>query len=484
MAAKGVVVLALGLLALGLVAADPAAAERSHPCVPNTTAHRDARARLAALRAVITALSPSDDVAPVRRSLSDLASSECFELASTSVRLPEVRDALTIRRWWEAGGDAYFENMLDAYREPDARGRPTGRPQILVPPDERHSLTLDTAPRHALASLLCRDQDASCGAETAGWRVRAERRLQAFAAEDEVRYSGDGEPTRAQRRAACDTTAARTPRATRFVEWLQCVDAERATVPALPIGRFRAPKTGWIVLRGRRGHYSFCDEVRAYDLATGAAYVAQSCSGLALRHDGSVDAGATDGARGLEVTSGRLPVDALREAALMTMLAPSVDEHVSDNAWYEPLPAGVSMDWEELSFGGFGMRSWYSSGQTQLSWAWVDGGRVVASGALTWPESARAGETHADELWQVAEGGLVAGCAPAALPTAWPLASASAGVSPLDARPDTLRSVSVGLLGTLGARAFALACRPSVEELAPAAGSRAPHPATPLTQAR
>jgi len=35
----------------------------------------------------------------------------------------------------------------------------------------------------------------------------------------------------------------------------------------------RAIDRGWLVLRGRRGHYDWANEIRAYDLATGAAYV-------------------------------------------------------------------------------------------------------------------------------------------------------------------------------------------------------------------
>ena len=50
----------------------------------------------------------------------------------------------------------------------------------------------------------------------------------------------------------------------------------------LPIGRMAAPTRGWFIIRGRRGHHAFCDEVRVFDLSKGSVYGTQSCSGLAL----------------------------------------------------------------------------------------------------------------------------------------------------------------------------------------------------------
>ncbi len=52
---------------------------------------------------------------------------------------------------------------------------------------------------------------------------------------------------------------------------------------ALPLGDVKAPDTGWLVIAGRRGHYEFCDTVRAYDLETGAAFIDDNCSELTLQ---------------------------------------------------------------------------------------------------------------------------------------------------------------------------------------------------------
>lgn len=69
---------------------------------------------------------------------------------------------------------------------------------------------------------------------------------------------------------------------------------------SFPAGRFRSPKKGWLVVVGRRGHYHFCDTLSAYDLGTGAAYVARSCSQLKLADGGIVDVAKTDEAKTLE----------------------------------------------------------------------------------------------------------------------------------------------------------------------------------------
>ena len=35
-------------------------------------------------------------------------------------------------------------------------------------------------------------------------------------------------------------------------------------------------RRGWLVIRGRRGHYDFCDELHAYDLDSGSMVPADS----------------------------------------------------------------------------------------------------------------------------------------------------------------------------------------------------------------
>ena len=94
------------------------------------------------------------------------------------------------------------------------------------------------------------------------------------------------------------------------------------------------------MIRGRRGHYEFCDELGVYDLETGAAYLAKSCSALHLRPGGRVNFEATNAARKAVVEAGRVNVANLREAVWMILLAPQAEE-VFLSADYFPIPKGV-----------------------------------------------------------------------------------------------------------------------------------------------
>ena len=190
---------------------------------------------------------------------------------------------------------------------------------------------------------------------------------------------------------------------------MACVAAHRVQRWALPLGRFRAPDRGWLVIRGRRGHYEFCDELGVYDVATGAAHRAKSCSGLHLRPGGSVDHEATNAARRPTVESGRLDVANLREAVWMIVLAPEA-ERVFLNADYFPLPKGVVPTVpEELGTTVVGGGFWGSSSQTRLQWSWLtDDGQELAQGSLDLAHQLRGAGG--------ARGGPPAGCRGGAAP--------------------------------------------------------------------
>jgi hypothetical protein len=174
---------------------------------------------------------------------------------------------------------------------------------------------------------------------------------------------------------------------------------------------------GWLVLFGRRGHYEFCDELRAYDLDTGSAHVVRSCSGLALNTNGSVNGPLTRASRRAERLEGTLPIDALREAALMTILARRVEDDVVVGGRGIELPAGVDrvVTLDDVAITRSGNVS-FSSAQTTLRWFWITDGCVRTFGYLTWPDDYVAGVDYADELIAIAEGGLAEGRAPAPFP--------------------------------------------------------------------
>lgn len=216
----------------------------------------------------------------------------------------------------------------------------------------------------------------------------------------------------------CVDAAMERPERERYQAWHACIEDDGETHTALPLGNYRAPREGWLVVRGRRGHYAFCDEVRAYDLATGAAYIARSCSGLALVEGGGVDGDVTDAAREDGTLVGRVPVDALREAAWMMLLADEVEHDVRAGGFAPYIPEGIDIVLPETKpFTGHSRGHSHSTDQTRLYWSWSLKGATVDAGELTWPSDYNdAARDHAVRLLDIAEAGFVAGCAPARLP--------------------------------------------------------------------
>jgi hypothetical protein len=166
-----------------------------------------------------------------------------------------------------------------------------------------------------------------------------------------------------------------------------------------------------MVISGRRGHYDFCDTTSAYDLATGAAFISDSCSGLALKSDGAVDFGATDRARVKRIGAGTVPVQNLREAVWM-MLFRGEAEEVQLKAEYYPLPAGFipRLTVREAQEDFFHNAMWASTSQSFLIWQWIPPTGSAFVGSLTWPNSYDAAEDHAAALLNITEVGMVEGC--------------------------------------------------------------------------
>jgi hypothetical protein len=239
---------------------------------------------------------------------------------------------------------------------------------------------------------------------------------------------------------------------------MECLSEHRLRGWALPLGRVREPERGWLVIRGRRGHYEFCDQLGVYDVETGAAYVAKSCSGLHLRPGGEVNFEATDASRKAAVEVGRVKVENLREAVWMMLLAPVAQEAFL-SADYFPLPQGMiptppDPDASRRIAGSFG----WNSGQTQLGWSWLTSdGQTLASGTLRWPSSYSAPEAHAADLLRIAELGLISECPPARLPVFAPSAPQS-GVSARDAEPQELAALQGELATSLRQHASSAGC--------------------------
>jgi len=302
---------------------------------------------------------------------------------------------------------------------------------------------------------MCRANDERCGQQTKGWLGRAHRAFEGYALKNAAsRAKNSPHNSRGQVLKNCEQKALKEPAGERYLGWRQCIASVHQRRVALPLGKFRAPSEGWLVMRGRRGHHSFCDEVRAYDLKTGAAYTVQSCSGLALRPSGRVNAKLTNAARKSRTLMGKLPVSNLREAALMTFLASEAEQDIQAEPDAVALPPGISQKvtpTNNRGLGFIGSHGWFSSAQTSLAWSWIRRGKVQAEGALTWPQSSDAAQDYAVKLLKIAEVAMTPGCPPARLPPNLPVGSKTSGVSSLDANPRSRGRLEIELVGQLRA---------------------------------
>lgn len=425
------------------------AARWAERCAANTPESRQATAALKQLGDKIEVLPPDRDPAPLVKQLEQLLESRCFRIARGELS-GQFDSGLSLTTWWKDGGQDWLSSVLSGSRE------------LVLPPEARATLALDGKPGQPLATVLCALADPTCGLETGGWVARAEAALAAraqaaAAARQKEAAAGAGEPRAPRSPADCAARVQKVPPDKRYQKWHACIEEFHPKQAALPLGRVRAPGRGFLVLRGRRGHYSFCDEIRAYDLASGAAYVASSCSGLALGGDGSVDGARTDSGRRAQLVTGQLPVDNLREAAWMALLVSKIENNKHVESFQVPVPADIKLQLpiDEGMVTGMSMDSmWFTSAQTQLSWTWLDGERVLGRGTLTWPDSSEAAADYAVELLRIAEAGLKPGCPqsppspPSPLPPARLLAGETPGVNRLDA-PAGVRSVHSELLNLL-----------------------------------
>jgi hypothetical protein len=289
---------------------------------------------------------------------------------------------------------------------------------VVVPPDVRAVLPRELAGTAApsLAPFLCPEGEAACGAETEVWRARAE------AAFPKTREGWD-----AQGVAGCAEGLAEMPESQRYPRWRECVEERRPTGPALPLGRLRAPEAGWLLVRERPGDSGACDEVRVYELGTGAAYVSRGCGASAEAHPEGT------------VLAGTVAVAPLREAVWMLLVKEQVEADVQTRALSVPLPEGLHLSghFEDSLVASIRGGAWAGTARTRLEWSWLSPGRAPLSGVLTWPESSDAGEVHATRLLEAAEGSFTETCPPVLVPSGLLSTVASGGG---EARASALRS--------------------------------------------
>ena len=383
-------------------------------CEPESLAWKAGQQAVGALHERITSLADNDPTGPALEQFTALLSTECFRFALESPRMPSPDTALSLKQWWEDGGYEWLASYLEL---PELGLSTDLKKHVVVPPDTRRTLRVGAGAVH-LASLLCALNDPTCAADTQGWRARAESFLSLHRVREEAQEKDEDWRKHTAGGGSCEETALGAPVALRYRAWRDCLESQRPQRWTLPLGRLKAPATGWLIVSGRRGHYSFCEAIGAYHLGTGAAYIAESCSELALGDAGDVDRRATQRAARSRTVTGTLRLDNLREAAWALLLLKEAEE-VQARAEFYPLPAGLApllaaKEWENsIVFSG---GEWMSTAQTILDWSWVPDASPVATGALTWPNSSNGVEEHAAGLLEVAEDTLIEGCPPSPPP--------------------------------------------------------------------
>jgi hypothetical protein len=422
------------------------------PCIPGSEPERQARSELEALDRRIDALPAAGKPVEALEALDRLLSGPCFALAQGEGPSPDPEDGLALRDFWERGGAWWVGHHLE-FGAP--HGEDKREPVAVSNPSVRKTLTLETDPAHPLAGLLCPVANERCGFETRGFVLRAARAFQLHAQARLLSSLNPSSGALPETMHSCEKRALAEQPERRFESWRSCIKRIDIPTTALPLGQFKLPRSGWFILRGRRGHHAFCDEIRAYDLGTGSAFVAASCSGLALRVGGSVDHVQTDAQRQVRHQTGRLPLEALREAALMILLSAEAQHDVVgvDGAVGYPVPDGVELRLPEAGAFELGTRTIStSSAQTVIAWSYTSAGRAVAGGELTWPEDDNdAAKDHAVRLIQIAEAGFDEGCTRAAVPRQLHLGSGAPSVSALDASPQNLKQMQEQLRVELSA---------------------------------
>lgn len=393
------------LAALFLVApADGGWAGRD--CAPGSVALREARASLAHVDRLVHGLHDVDAVGPANRALKDLLATPCFLPSEEAPREFPARSALALRTFWLSGGERWLRSYLDRL-SPRAVAR-----EIVVPPDLRPAMSAELAPNGVAPELLCPLGDEGCASQARRWLDRAELVLYRTALAPGAMPAAF-DPDTPHSSESCWAKAKDEPEARRYREWRICVEEHRFQALVPPLGAFREPDRGWwVVVGGRIGAPLFCRELRAYHLATGSAYVAQSCTQDVLDSEGRRDPAASEATRSLRVLRGTISVDALREAALLAALEPFIALAQIEALAY-PLPAGLVPRWRKGTGYWIGPRlaMWGRLHTTELTWRWLIDSREIARGHLTWPPSQDpSGDDYAGQLLREAEADIREGC--------------------------------------------------------------------------
>lgn len=356
------------------------------PCDPESDEAKAAQEAIAQIGARAAALRDDDPVKPVTDELEALLQTQCFRLSWGDPLPPLSFDSgLALRTWWNDGAEAWLRHYLELDENRT----------VVIPPSPRHTLLADGNASHPLAPLLCPSNSKACGRETTGWLRRADAALLREARAQAGRRTEE----------ACAAQASSAEPDARYGVFRQCLEGVGAKRVAMRLGKFKAPADGWLVVRDTARR---CETIRAYELTSGAAYVAELCSAPPT------------------VRAGRVSVAAAREATWMLALAQTADRNVRTTTEAYSIPDDISI-----------LRAAYESGSMSLGytlggapsrarhWSWMraSNGALVGqvSGIYVRPSGRTDAEAYALELLDVADDSFEEGCSPSGPPAhlAW-----------------------------------------------------------------
>jgi hypothetical protein len=420
-------------------------------CAPQSPEHTKAATALEALSGKVSKMPDTADPKTVRRAFQSLLQRGCFELARRQLtEPPPVKTALGFKTWWTQGGEQLLFLQLYPRRDKVLKGgKYRATDWAFFPSQERRVLTRETHPKHRLADLLCRQNDAQCGRLAQAWARRADRGLERLARQRErKRALVEPQGTNEWGIEQCGVNARKIGEDRRYLWWLRCVQVFQATQSALPLGRFRPPGTGWLVLVDEGTHAGGCVTVRAYDIKTGAAYVGEGCGPLS-KPLATGSKGAT-----LRVELGTVSTDNAREALWALLLLADVKEQVKAKPQTIALPAHVKPRWkrssQKLGVGAKGMGMGFSTHYRRWHWSWVRQGKLAASGTIRRDGYEPDSSLYAIELADLLKG-LVSQCPAVPLPRAVSRAKNFGGISLVVPR---LKAAIPRALSKRGCRAF------------------------------
>ncbi|MGH1341638.1 MAG: hypothetical protein ACRBN8_08820 [Nannocystales bacterium] len=380
------------------MAIDDLAQAGAELCAADSDALSDARAQYEALELAAEGLDPATPPTGFVGQLQALYQHECLAVARGDQPglAFELATGLEAETYWEAGLDLWFRSYLDFSDGADNT--------VWLLPSQPTVVTALTRPGDPLARWMCStNPDEGCARGVAAWRSRAQRTFELF------KYGGGPDLVH------CDPPEDEGLDAEAYARWRSCEVRGLRRHASLPLGGLGAIEDGWMVVYGRRGHYQYCDEVAALDLASGAHYRFADCD-----HRAELD-GVVGAAGGIQVETGAVAVELLQEFAWMALSVRYVERNVvTERALGRDLPEGLRMarPVTPLSTTGFGLAGSGGSGHTTLGWLWTRGANASpAHGELSWPDGlSDPADDHAVRLLDFAEQRSARGCAAKKLP--------------------------------------------------------------------